>query len=112
MSAADSPEALQRYLKIAEDVARGAGAMIREMHEKRSSGLKIESKGSTADAANVSVDLVTATDKACEEYIISTIKVVLYCTTISRTCVGLSQGGGGLGQGEEGRDEVVWAFAL
>ena len=47
--------------------------MIREAHESRSS-LGIESKGSTADAENVVVDLVTATDKACEDYIISTLK--------------------------------------
>lgn len=69
-----SPPALQTYLATAEEMARAAGTMIREAHISRSTSLKIESKGSTADAANVTVDLVTATDKACEEYIISTIK--------------------------------------
>ena len=45
--------------------------MIREAHEKRAAGLAIESKGS---AETQTVDLVTATDKACEDLIIGTIK--------------------------------------
>jgi inositol-phosphate phosphatase/L-galactose 1-phosphate phosphatase len=65
---------LSRYLRTAEEVAREAGRMIREAHEKRDTGLAIESKGSVADSNNVTVDLVTATDKACEDYIIDTIK--------------------------------------
>jgi len=70
MAAADA-ESLARYLAVAEAAARGAGAMIRTAHEQRGLGLAIESKGS---AATQTVDLVTATDKACEEYIIGTIK--------------------------------------
>ena len=58
---------LAGYLASAEEVARAAGRMIREAHEARASGgLGIESKGG--------VDLVTATDKACEEAIIGTLK--------------------------------------
>ena len=65
---------LQKCKESAEEVARAAGKMIREAHQQRASGLKIESKGSTEDAANVSVDLVTATDKACEVAIIDVLK--------------------------------------
>ncbi|KAL3910362.1 MAG: hypothetical protein SGPRY_009083 [Prymnesium sp.] len=66
---------LRQYLATAEEVARSAGRMIREAHRNRTSDhLHIESKGSDADRANVSVDLVTATDKACEVAIIDTIK--------------------------------------
>ena len=72
---ADEPradaESLARYLEVAEAAARGAGGMIREAHEKRSLGLGVESKGS---AETHTVDLVTATDKACEEYIFNKIK--------------------------------------
>lgn len=68
-------ELLTRCLESAEEVARGAGKMIREAHEKRSKSadvdLHILSKGS---AATETVDLVTATDKACEDYIIGTLK--------------------------------------
>uniref|UniRef100_A0A7S4J5E2 Inositol-1-monophosphatase n=1 Tax=Prymnesium polylepis TaxID=72548 RepID=A0A7S4J5E2_9EUKA len=65
---------LQACKDTAEEVARAAGKMIREAHEQRAAGLSIESKGSTADASNVTVDLVTATDKACEVAIIDTIQ--------------------------------------
>ena len=62
---------LAAYLKIAEEVARGAGQMIRDAHVKRSTGdvEGLEMKGSSG-----TVDLVTATDKACENYIIDTIR--------------------------------------
>ena len=61
---------LQECLGLAKQVAREAGRMIREAHEKRDGeALSVESK-----ADKNSVDLVTATDKACEEYIIGTIK--------------------------------------
>ena len=66
-----SSELLARCLKAAEAAARGAGGIIRTAHEQRSLGLKLESKGS---AATQTVDLVTATDKACEEYIINALK--------------------------------------
>lgn len=69
--APDSEEALTSYLATAEEVARKAGAMIRDAHEARASGLSIESKGS---ADTETVDLVTATDKACETLIIETIR--------------------------------------
>ena len=63
---------LTAYLAMGEKVARGAGDMIRKAHEQRSAGLSgIESKGSMAAQT---VDLVTATDKACEDYIMSTIR--------------------------------------
>ena len=71
---AASEAELTSFLATAEEVARKAGAMIRDAHEKRSAGglaANIESKGS---AATQTVDLVTATDKACEDYIIGTIK--------------------------------------
>lgn len=68
-------ELISECLALAEQVARAAGRMIRDAHEKREhASVHIESKGSDADASNVSVDLVTETDKACEEHIISTIK--------------------------------------
>ena len=61
---------LQECLGLAKQVAREAGRMIREAHEKRDGeALSVESK-----ADKNSVGLVTATDKACEEYIIGTIK--------------------------------------
>jgi len=70
MSASEAE--LTKYLKIAEEVARSAGKMISDAHEKRTSGLAgLESKGSEATET---VDLVTATDKACEDYIMSTIR--------------------------------------
>ena len=63
---------LSACLEVAEAAARDAGRMIREAHEKRAAaGLSIESKGS---AATQTVDLVTATDKACEDRIIGAIK--------------------------------------
>ena len=66
---------LTACLALGEEVARGAGRMIREAHEKRtkqgSLEGQLESKGS---AETETVDLVTATDKACEDYIINTIK--------------------------------------
>ena len=65
---------LSTFLAAAEAVARGAGKMIREAHDNRGVAGEpagIESKGS---AATETVDLVTATDKACEDYIISTLK--------------------------------------
>lgn len=65
-------EDLAAYLALAEEVAREAGRRIREAHEQRSQGLAgLESKGSEETQT---VDLVTATDKACEDYIIGTIK--------------------------------------
>ena len=71
VTAGADAESLARYLEVAEAAARGAGGMIREAHEKRSLGLGVESKGS---AETHTVDLVTATDKACEEYIFNKIK--------------------------------------
>jgi inositol-phosphate phosphatase/L-galactose 1-phosphate phosphatase len=62
---------LAEFLASAEEVARAAGKMIREAHEQRSSGLAIESKGSEATQT---VDLVTQTDKACEDHILGTLK--------------------------------------
>ena len=65
---------LQECLQLAQEVAREAGRMIREAHERRADeSVKIESKGSLAPG-NMSVDLVTETDKACEDYIIGTLK--------------------------------------
>jgi len=65
---------LQECLELAQEVAREAGRMIREAHERRADeSVKIESKGSLAPG-NMSVDLVTETDKACEDYIIGTLK--------------------------------------
>lgn len=68
---------LTKYLATAEEVARAAGKMIREAHEKREAAQAgteategLESKGS---AATETVDLVTATDKACEKLIMDTI---------------------------------------
>ena len=66
---------LTSYLATAEEVARAAGKMIREAHDARELGkgsvAGLESKGSVATET---VDLVTATDKACEDLIIGTIK--------------------------------------
>ena len=61
------------YLEAAEEVARGAGRMIRKAHEQRVVGgvAGLESKGSEATET---VDIVTATDKACEKYIIDTLR--------------------------------------
>ena len=72
---ASAQDDLTKYLATAEEVARAAGAMIREAHEKRmAAGAEVveglESKGS---AATETVDLVTATDKACEKLIMDTI---------------------------------------
>jgi len=73
MSTADDAM-LQECLQLAQEVAREAGRMIREAHERRADeSVKIESKGSLAPG-NMSVDLVTETDKACEDYIIGTLK--------------------------------------
>lgn len=73
MSTADD-SMLQECLQLAQEVAREAGRMIREAHERRADeSVKIESKGSLAPG-NMSVDLVTETDKACEDYIIGTLK--------------------------------------
>jgi len=66
-------ELLTGCLDVAERAARAAGAMIREAHEQRSAGLAIESKVS---AETETVDLVTATDKACEQLIFDTIRAV------------------------------------
>ena len=67
-----SDEEMSAFLSLAESVARGAGEMIREAHQHRSSGLDgIQSKGSEATQT---VDLVTATDKACEEFIMESIR--------------------------------------
>ena len=61
----DSAEDLDAYLALAEECARGAGKMIRDAHDARSTGLAgVESKGSEETET---VDLVTATDKACED---------------------------------------------
>ena len=73
MSTADDAM-LQECLQLAQEVAREAGRMIREAHERRADeSVRIESKGSLAPG-NMSVDLVTETDKACEDYIIGTLK--------------------------------------
>ena len=72
MSMADDDTMLKECLQLAQEVAREAGRMIREAHERRDDeSVKIESKGSLA---TMSVDLVTETDKACEDYIIGTLK--------------------------------------
>lgn len=74
---------LSAFRDLAVQVARAAGRMIREAHAQRAGGgdggklsVAVESKGSEqgAPAAEASVDLVTATDKACEELIIGTIR--------------------------------------
>lgn len=66
---------IDECLALAESVAREAGQMIREAHERRDSlAVHVESKGSVKDKKNVIVDLVTETDKKCEDYIIETIK--------------------------------------
>ena len=74
-SGSSESDLLSQYLESAEEVARGAGKMICEAHEQRSKSasaeLHIMSKGS---AATETVDLVTATDKACEDFIIGTLK--------------------------------------
>lgn len=63
---------LTAFLTTAEEVARSAGALILKAHEQRTTGVAgIESKGSVATET---VDLVTATDKACEKLIIDTIR--------------------------------------
>ncbi len=74
MSSTADDAMLQECLQLAQEVAREAGRMIREAHERRADeSVKIESKGSLAPG-NMSVDLVTETDKACEDYIIGTLK--------------------------------------
>tara|TARA_B110001452_G_scaffold5321_1_gene4997 strand:+ start:437 stop:1336 length:900 start_codon:yes stop_codon:yes gene_type:complete len=66
---------ISECLALAESMAREAGRMIREAHDKRdTASVHIESKGTDADASNVIVDLVTETDKKCEDYIMNTIK--------------------------------------
>jgi len=70
---------LAGYLESAKEVALEAGRMIREAHEARERGeSEALSHGNVKDnqtfAGERQVDLVTATDKACEDHIISTLK--------------------------------------
>lgn len=64
MSADATPEELQHYYDAIVDVAKRAGGMIAATFKQPASN--VEFKGAT--------DLVTETDKACEELIISTLK--------------------------------------
>lgn len=48
--------------------------MIREAHERRTASGNLEGLESKGSEETQTVDLVTATDKACEDYIIGTIK--------------------------------------
>ena len=70
--ATTSAEDLDAWLREAVAAARGAGRMIREAHARRAGGLGVESKPDGGGAA--SVDLVTATDKACEVYILDALR--------------------------------------
>lgn len=71
MAGADHSDNLDEFLAAAQEVALAAGALIRQTHDKRhESALSVEAKGAT----KLSVDLVTATDKAAEELIISTLR--------------------------------------
>lgn len=63
-SSIPSSQELQVYYDAMVDVAKRAGALISEAWKQPSS--RVEFKGTT--------DLVTETDKACEELIMSTLK--------------------------------------
>jgi len=78
-SMTSTPE-LAGYLASAKAVALEAGRMIREAHEARERGVESAalSHGNVKDnqtfAGERQVDLVTATDKACEDHIIGTLR--------------------------------------
>jgi inositol-phosphate phosphatase/L-galactose 1-phosphate phosphatase len=70
---------LDGFLEAAKEVALEAGRMIREAHEARErGGSEALSHGNVKNnqtfAGERQVDLVTATDKACEDHIIGTLK--------------------------------------
>jgi fructose-1,6-bisphosphatase/inositol monophosphatase family enzyme len=60
-------------LAAAEEVARAAGALIREAHKKRGAAVQSHEVKALEDHGDHQVDLVTATDRAAEELIIGTL---------------------------------------
>jgi len=69
MIAGYNRDKIDYFMLSAEEVARVAGVEIRHAHENRNT-LEVEAKGDTYQH----VDLVTATDKKCEDLIIGTLR--------------------------------------
>lgn len=69
-----SSDDLTAFLAAAEAAAKGAGRMIREAHDSRAKGGAVKGIESKGSEETQTVDLVTATDKACEDFILSMLK--------------------------------------